>query len=105
MQTNFSKISDIILKYFLLFSVCFLWLNYIKIPNSIAITVSIAVSALLGYIIHLIQNTKTKRQNISKEENAKIENISLQLMYGTKKQVLDFFHNTFNYTKRCFKNT
>ena len=95
MQTQFSKISNIILKYFLLFSVCFLWLNYIKIPNTIALTVSIAISALLGYIIYLIQKAKTKRQNISKEENAKIEDTSLQLMYGTKKQVLDFFHNTF----------
>lgn len=102
MQTKLSKISNIILKYFLLFAVCFLWLNYIRISNTLAFTISISVSIVVGYTIHLLQGLKTKRINVSKEENAKIENTSLQLMYGTKKQVLDFFYNTFK-TKYTIK--
>lgn len=96
MQTKLSKISNIILKYFLIFAVSFLWLNYVRISNTLAFSISISVSIILGYAIHLLQGLKTKHINVGKEENEKIENTSLQLTYGTNKQVLDFFYSTFN---------
>lgn len=107
MQTKFSKISNILLKYFLVFSVCFLWLNYIRVNNFTAIAISIAVSLAIGCFIRLLDNQKTKRQKITAEEKNKIENISLQFLFGTQKQVLNFFCLTFkaNYTIKKYNNS
>ncbi len=96
MQTKLSKFSNIILKYFVIFAITFLWLNYIKVKNTVAIVISIVVAITLGYIIFLLTNHKNKRINLSKQENEKIENITLQFLYSPLKNTLKFFTDMFS---------
>jgi len=106
MQTKFSKISNIILKYFLIFAIAFLWLNYLRVDNILCFALSICISAGVGYGIHLFNKPREKRANISAIEREKIENVSLQFLYSSKQKTMDFFQKLFldKYDAKKFNN-
>lgn len=95
MQTKISKISNTLLKYFVIFSISYIWLNYLRIQNAKCFLYSTVISIIVGYTIKLINGKKNKRINLSKEQQLKIENTTLQFMYSPLSKTLDFLNHVF----------
>ena len=91
MQTRLSIISNIIFKYFLIFSISFLWLNFyidnLLIVGTISLIISLAIGQLLGYIFRKKQN----RKKLSLKEHEKMQDISLQFFLADHESILKFF--------------
>jgi len=106
MQTKFSKISNIILKYFLIFAISFLWLNYLRVDNILCFALSLCISAGVGYGIYLLNKPREKRASLSAMERAEVEKISLQFLYSSKQKTMDFFQKLFleKYNAKKFNN-
>lgn len=106
MQTRFSKISNTILKYAILFTIPFLWLNYLGMKNLEAIAISVAISAGVGWIIALISDKKHIKTEHKKEQCEKVEKISLQFLYSSKQKTMEFFEKMFskNYAVKKYNN-
>lgn len=92
MQTKFSIISNIIFKYFIIFAISFVWLNFYY-QNILTISlISIIIAFLVGQIIYLINSKKNKLASISLKENEKLKNCSMQLLLASKKDICIFFN-------------
>lgn len=92
MQTRLSIISNIIFKYFVIFAIIFMWLNfYSRDILSISLT-SIILTFIIGKIIGTIGLKRKNKLKLSLQENKKIQEISFQLFLNSEKENLKFFH-------------
>jgi len=92
MQTRLSIISNLIFKYFALFSIAFMWLNFYSTNNIFVTFISIIIALIIGNLLGLISKYKKKKINLSLIENNKIQEISFQLLINSHKENLKFFH-------------
>ena len=91
MQTRLSIISNIIFKYFIIFAITFLWLNF-YISNLITIGIgSVIISVLLGTILNIISKKRKNAINLSFKEQEQMREISLQFLLAEKNQLFSFF--------------
>ena len=91
MQTKISIISNIIFKYFLIFSIAFLWLNFYIRNLLLVISISTISSLIIGKIIGKINNKKSKLLQSSLKEQEKLKNISFQLLLTDKENIIRFY--------------
>lgn len=95
MQTKLSKISNTLLIYSVIFFVPFLWLNYLKVNFVANILISILIVFAMTIIINFFKTKNNTKKSLSKEQSAKIENMSLQFLCSSREKTMDFFVKTF----------
>lgn len=101
MQTKFSIISNLIFKYFLIFAVSFLWINFYY-DNLLAVgLISIIVAIIIGQIHDYLCKQKKITSSLSAKEKEKIEEISIQFLLATNKEVLIFFNTLLKSNHVC----
>lgn len=91
MQTRFSIISNVIFKYFILFAIGFLWLNFYIDDLLIVGLISFIISIIIGKIISIIQSKKNSLIKISIKEQEQIQNISYQLFLAPSERIVQFY--------------
>lgn len=93
MQTKLSYISNIIFKYFILFAIASLWLNF-YIDNLVIVgLISIIISLTIGLLIFAINKKKKNTLNTTNKEQKMMADISLQLLLADENKILNFFEN------------
>lgn len=93
MQTKFSVISNKILKYFIIFSIAFMWINYYYDNTVIVAIISTLIAIIIGQIIALIFKKKSNIIKLSQKEQTHINNISTQFLLAENSKILIFYKN------------
>lgn len=93
MQTKFSIISNKILKYFIIFSISFIWINYYYDNVIIVAIISTLIAIIIGQIIALIFKKKSNIIKLSQKEQSHINNISTQCLLTENSKILIFYKN------------
>ncbi len=93
MQTKFSIISNKILKYFIIFSIAFLWINYYYDNVVVVAIISTLIAIIIGQIIALIFKRKSNIIKLSQKEQSHINNISTQFLLAENSKILIFYKN------------
>ena len=96
MQTRLSEVSNTIFKYFVIFSIIFMWLNFYSRNIMPVFLASIIFTIIVGKIIAIFEVKKKNRIKLSQLDNKKMQDISLQLLLNSNKENLQFFANIYN---------
>jgi len=91
MQTTFSKISNSIFEYFIVFAILFLWLNFYIENLFTASAISLIATILLLSIVREIRKRKHSKYELTLAENKKIQEISFNFLLSDANKVLTFY--------------
>lgn len=95
MQTKLSIISNIIFKYFIIFAISVLWLNFYLANLVVVIILSTIISITLGKVVSIIKKKKTIIAENSLKEQDHIKNISFQLLLTDHEKIINFYNILF----------
>lgn len=101
MQTKFSIISNSIFKYFIIFAISFLWLNFYSQNLLVVALISIIIAIVVGQLIYLISKHKKNLINLSIKEKEKMKYSSTQLLLASEKEICTFFHIILKTNRDC----
>jgi len=91
MQTRFSIISNSIFKYFLIFSISFLWLNYYNRDILLVSLISIIITIIISYIVNKIAKKRKDKISLTIKDNEKMKTTAFQLLMADNNDILTFF--------------
>lgn len=92
MQTKFSIISNSILKYFLIFAISFLWINYYNGDLLMVSLISTIITIILSYLLTILSKKKKTSTANTLKDNEKMKDVSFQLLLAHTDDVLNFFN-------------
>lgn len=95
MQSKLSIFLNKIFKYLVFFCLFFVWFSYYLRGFVLIVCVSAIFSGIACFLLTMLFYKKTNKKNLNANEQKQILDISRQLLFYNKNELLDYFFNVF----------
>ena len=105
METKLAKISNKVFKYLIFLFISFVWCNYYTKNLFICLITSLTLASLLSFVTTKIFYYKQNKKSLKLADEKQIKNISIQLMFYSKEEQVDYFFNVLSFTNSNLEKT